>query len=535
MDAMNYLDDFRKTFKSPHTLYPHQEYAIGFLEYLRRRGVNFSGLFMEMGTGKTKTIISWFDYLYKIEQVESILILCPLTVITTWVDEFKIHAPHLFKFVKIAIGSKEERLNIFNEKQIEIPVSEDENLINEYPEKDQYPRIKTRKAPKIVITNYETIRVLFKKKDTKSLNTAVKWVPEMMILDESTRIKNLKALLTQICLIMSPMIDYKYLLSGKPITRNPFDIYAQMRFLHKNILEGRSYTSFKKKVAITQWTGTYEKVLLWRNLDWLKEKIEDIAVVLDKKSAGIKLPEKVYSKRRGYLTEDQYKAYKLVAKKNLLWVEEQGEHLLLNNLLTKMTKLMQITSGFAYYDDGTKTTKYENSAKIMILKDIIDEIDDDEQIIIWCLFKEELYNICALLNDLNIVYEKIHGGISDEERKDSLNHFKNGNSRVLVAQVASACYGLNLNNARYAIYFTNTFNFEHRIQSEDRIHRIGQEKTCYYIDIVISDTIDEMIIANHMIKKDLMNNSLPDPAKIDQVKEGLISEIKDHLEEVTNE
>ncbi len=491
----------KDTLESPFPLYNQQIYALNFMHSKMKRGIYYAGLFMEMGTGKTKVMITWVDYLFKTKKVDYLLVWCPLSVINSWMDEIKKHAPHLEMYLDVAVGTKAQKLAAFNQRTYDF---------------------------KILITNYESMLSLFKLNTFKSLNTEVRQSPNITILDESTRIKNYAAKTTKTMQVFSKFTQYKYILTGKPITRNPFDIYTQLRFLDSRIFK-KSYTAFKKRYAVTLWNGTYEQVLEWRNLDELKNIISDNAVVLDKQSMDIKLPEKVYIDKRNPMPDEQFEAYKLAVKENLIWIKEQKDKVIISNLLTKLIKLQQISSGFIYYMDSTnrKIVQFKHAAKLLMLRDIMEDLADDEQVIIWCLFTHEMKMIATLMSDLKICSSTLMGEMSSEIRDASIKSFKNGEARVLIAQVASGCYGLNLMNARYAIYYTNTFNYEQRIQSEDRIHRIGQDKTCYYINLISADSVDELVLLNHKLKKQLIDESIPESRQADELIDSTIEHFKE--------
>ena len=86
------------------------------------------------------------------------------------------------------------------------------------------------------------------------------------------------------------------------------------------------------------------------------------------------------------------------------------------------------------------------------------------------------------------------GDTDDKQRKENIQEFMHGRPKFFVANPATAGFGLNLQVANTVIYYSNSYNLEHRLQSEDRCHRIGQKKNVTYIDLVCPDTIDEKIL-----------------------------------------
>jgi len=126
--------------------------------------------------------------------------------------------------------------------------------------------------------------------------------------------------------------------------------------------------------------------------------------------------------------------------------------------------------------------------------------DVDGQFTVWAQFREELRAIAAALAAAKITYAEYHGGISTKDRETAVDAFQSGKARAFVGHPAAAGVGLTLTAAQTAIYFSNGFSLEQRIQSEDRCHRKGTRTNIVYIDLVAENTIDESI-ASALVKK----------------------------------
>ena len=88
-----------------------------------------------------------------------------------------------------------------------------------------------------------------------------------------------------------------------------------------------------------------------------------------------------------------------------------------------------------------------------------------------------------------------YGAVSSEKRTEAIERFQNDpKCRFFVANPATGGLGITLTAASIVVYYSNSYNAEHRVQSEDRSHRIGQEKKVTYIDFVAPKTIDEKIL-----------------------------------------
>ena len=130
------------------------------------------------------------------------------------------------------------------------------------------------------------------------------------------------------------------------------------------------------------------------------------------------------------------------------------------------------------------------------LLDVLDEVEG--KVIIWANY---VYNIKQIKSALEERYGKdsvvsIFGEVDVEGRKDAVNNFQlNDRCRFLVGNPATGGYGLTLTAARYVVYFSNSYNLEVRWQSEDRAHRIGQKDKVTYIDLMVPESLDVMIMS----------------------------------------
>jgi SNF2 family DNA or RNA helicase len=150
------------------------------------------------------------------------------------------------------------------------------------------------------------------------------------------------------------------------------------------------------------------------------------------------------------------------------------------------TALQQIVSGF-WNRNGKEFIRLPHK-RIETLKTVIGSIPENEKIIIWCKYVESIKQIAEALGYCALYY----GGLSEKQRDEQLQLFRNS-ARFLVATQATGGHGLTLNEAYYHIFYENEFKYSHRVQAEDRSHRIGQTEHVTYIDIVSNSGIDRRI------------------------------------------
>jgi SNF2 family DNA or RNA helicase len=176
--------------------------------------------------------------------------------------------------------------------------------------------------------------------------------------------------------------------------------------------------------------------------------------------------------------------------------------------ITRLLRLQQITCGWFPQEEPVQID--EKNPRIETLKDILSDIEG--KVIIWARFRADLRAIEAALTGLCVAY---HGGVSNDARTHAVDAFQNDPKiRYFVGQPQSGGIGLTLTAATYAIYYSNSFDLETRLQSEDRCHRIGTKSNVTYIDIEANKTIDKKIIKALRTKKNLADIITRDPKSI---------------------
>jgi len=391
-------------------------------------------LFCEMGTGKTQAIINTFQYLKEHKLVNKCLIIAPLSVIETWIEEIEINSN--YKCIPI-IGTKKQREKIIK------------NLTFDF-----------------YLINYEGMLTL---KDY-NFNQF-----EMVVLDESSKIKNHQAKRTKIIIDKFRYTPYKYILSGTPITQSPLDIYPQFKFLDEDILGYKSFYSFRNRYAIMGGYGGYE-IVGYKNLAELKARIANYSIQL-KKEDCVELPEKIYEKRILEMSKELKEQYYQM-KEDLYLQINKDEALTASIILTKILRLQQILAGFYLK---------ENNNKLIELKSLVEEnLGNGNQIIIWCRFIDSIKLISKTFQ--NIPHSILYGDV--ENRQEQINAFQEGKHKIFIGQIATGGLGINLTKGNIVIYYENTFSLQDRIQSEARAHRIGQQKKVTYVDLLYRDSLD---------------------------------------------
>ena len=430
-------------------------------------------LLMDMGTGKTKVDIDTMAYCFERRKIDFALIIAPKGVIRNWVPEIKTHLPDRI----------DREIVVWKPGLTKTYKEELNNLYTISP---------TRKL-KFLLMNIEAFST---KKGVEVAELFVKKFSVFMTVDESTTIKNRQAKRTKAVCSVGRGAVMRRILTGSPVTKSPMDLYSQMDFLSPKILGFKSYYAFQGRYAVVQRRSmgahSFNQILGFQRLDELTEKLESHSFRVRKEDC-LDLPDKVYMKREVELTPEQSDAY--VQMKNLALARlENGDLSTTQNVLTQIMRLQQICLGSLTDDDGTVHPLKSNRKAALL--DICDEIQG--KAIIWATWTQDIRAIAEALRDRFSVQAvaTLHGETPDSDRQEIVETFQDRQSelRFIVGHPKTGGYGLTLTAANTVIYYSNSYDLELRLQSEDRAHRIGQENKVTYIDLISPKTIDEKIV-----------------------------------------
>jgi SNF2 family DNA or RNA helicase len=243
------------------------------------------------------------------------------------------------------------------------------------------------------------------------------------------------------------------------------------------------------------------QIVGYKNLGQLQKIVKTFSSQVLKEEC-LDLPEKIYKKHIVELTDEQYDLYNTLRNEAMVTLDS-GESLEVTNALALVTKLHQVSCGQLKLEDGSYKSIPNN--RIDALLSILE--DYKGKVIIWANYRQTLIDLVEALQETYGPESTApyFGGVSDSARKDAITNFQDMNHplRFFVANPQSAGYGLTLTAAHLVIYYSNGYSLEHRLQSEDRAHRIGQTNKVTYIDIVTPDTIDERIFKILRDKKNI--------------------------------
>jgi SNF2 family DNA or RNA helicase len=451
--------------------------------YVARNKRGFYNSF-EMGLGKT----CWALAMSSLWASKRVLIVAPKSVCRVWGREWEVcfSYPRPFAFCLLDEGSVADRR---------------EKLVN--------VGINSSAWPVICALNYEVLHDL--------ADAVATFRPDLIVFDESQRIKSEKALVTKAAIRAADLADKVLLLSGTPIGNEGVgDLYSQLRTLGQDVMP-EAYWNFVSRYAELQsvnvgarsiWkiVGLQDPIGLAQRLDpiWYRATKE---LCLD-------LPPKVYEVVKLQLPPDVMHLYRSV--------EKDGEAILGNPLSLSSQRVVdirlhQIAGGFRpEYSpfveeedvaEDINASRYTMlplpSVKLEWLKTFAQDTLKDNSTsrsLIFCRYNAEgrriLEELGSILGEGKTVF--ICGETSNElieEYKDSFNSRNPEGIQVLVCQIQKMALGQNLQAADFVVFYSNSWSYINRVQAEDRAHRIGREGAVTIIDLICEKTIDVEIQA----------------------------------------
>jgi len=440
--------------------------------------------FMEMGTGKTKVLIDNMSMLYDKGKIDGALIIAPKGVVKTWYEqEIPTHLPKHIENVTVLWQSN----------------------INKTQQEKLESLFKIETTLHILVMNVEALST------EKGVKFAQKFLDShktLIAIDESTTIKTPTAKRTKNIISLGKHAKYRRIMTGSPVTKNPLDLYTQCEFLDPYLLDFASYYAFRNRYA--EMTTMHVRgrsiqvVKEFRHLDELSDSLKSFSYRVLKKDC-LDLPPKNWTKRYISLTKEQEKIYEQMKKHALAMLN--GKVTTTVTVLTQLMRLQQITCGHFVADDGT-TQEVKNNR----MQELLDVLEQTEgKAIIWCHWQKDAKSIIE-----QIEKEYGPGSVVDyygltpqDERQDNIRKFQSDpRCRFLVGTPSTGGYGITLTAANTVIYYSNGYDLEKRLQSEDRAHRIGQKENVTYIDIICEDTVDEKIVKSLQDKVNIASEVL---------------------------
>lgn len=465
------------------TLHPYQKVAA-------TNAINSKAyaLFMAPGTGKTPVAIAKSDYVSC--QIHSssnrparILILAPKNVRQNWIREYSKfsrvrHVCHILQ------GSNEI------ERNYRLAASLLDDSVHS----------------QVVVSGYDAAVAT-------PLIKAVEW--DLIVVDESHNVANPSTQRTKFLLSLRNSSQHRLILTGTPVRNTPFDLYSQLEFLGEGLSGFESFTAFKNFFGVWRTVpGKGIRVLQeLNNIPLLQERLAKYAFVISKEEALPHLPKKYYDTLNCTLSKQQFDVYKQVAEDLQGRIDDIdiADAVSVNNILTQMLRLAQITSGYAVTDESGLYRFDPNPKLEMLIEAIKDHLEEspDSKIQIWCAFKENVKQLAYRLNNIEAISTvTFTGDTSDDVRLDAEYKFNcDPSTKVFIGTARAGGVGLNLvgfdsnnpdaysTNCDWVVYFSKNWSSTDYVQSQDRAHRANTRVQVRVTSLEVAGSIDEEISA----------------------------------------
>jgi SNF2 family DNA or RNA helicase len=454
------------------SLMNHQKEAIAKLLPSR-----LGALFMEMGLGKTLTALKLISL--RLHKIDKVIYFAPCTLLETVKQQILKHTDLTLSDIYIFSSATNEKTVNHN------------SLI-------YLCGIESMSSSRRIIL---TINKLITDKS-------------FVIVDESSYIKGYKAWRTTRIIEYSSISRYRLIMTGTPLTQGVVDLFSQMGFLSYKILGYRSFYSFAAN-HLEYSTKYKNQIVKVHNTEQLAAKIAPYTYQVTKKEC-LDLPDKLFSTYYFDMTKEQYALYQQ-AKEEIIYNSfyDSNDYLESSYIIFQLfTTLQTITSGFwnrnlilagkfgvqnsyqhllKIYGKQQEFIEIKHN-RINSLLSVINKIGYKEKIIIWCKFNYDIEQIQQTLvekynaDSVSLYY----GKLNLKERNREIEKFRK-ESKFLVATTKTGGHGLTLNESSYVIFYNNSFKYSERLQAEDRNHRLGQDQSISYIDLICNNSIDEKI------------------------------------------
>jgi len=448
------------------TLTEHQERAI-------RKGWPHAGfaLFHVMGAGKTVSTIAIANLRRAHRLIDQLLVIAPTSVKGVWSKEYERYSNMTQELYVLDAGKT-------------------------IPKKfDDFP---------IAVVGLESLS------QGTGFDKAKEFIGRgrtMVVIDESSGIKNHDAGRTQKAWELGEDAAFRLILTGTNVTQGIQDLFAQMYFVDPSIVGELSFYSFRNKYCVM---GGFEqrKVVGYNNIEHLFNRIRPFCDVVRKKDMK-GLPEKNYQIRKVQASAEQVRMCKELAKEMKTMLGDKS--ISVQNTLEALLRFQQIAGGFDPDGEPLPT-----NPKMTELLNVLEEFDG--KAIIWARYLPEVAAITTAIDKRwpgSVL--SLYGAIDSSCRQPMVDEFQSDdNKRFFVVNQATGAKGLTLTAATLAIYYSNTFSWEDRSQSEDRCHRMGQQYPVTYIDLVSNLKVDTLVTSALALKKDV-SGYVNDTLRIDDL------------------
>ena len=443
--------------REPNLTLKHEAFSYQLEAVNAVKDLSYAAIFHEQGLGKTKVAIDLIVHWLSQRQLDTALIVVKKGLLDNWQREL---ASHSQLNPRILTTNRNSNFYVFNS------------------------------PARVMLAHYEAVRA---EKERMILFLRTRNVG--VILDESTKIKNPEAALTQTFLDLAPLFTRRVIMSGTPVSNRPYDIWSQIKFLDDGASLGADFSEFKRSTNLsndlTDLGGRQQTLEI--QLDGIYRSISGFSVRETKASAEITLPDKIVHSVVTEWEPRQLDLYRQI-RESLRAIIFQDGRLMADEsdvVLKRLLRLVQVTSNPNLIDASYRI----EPGKLETLLELVSAIvKAGEKCIVWTSFVDNVQWLSRILRPYNP--ELVHGRLSTREQTDAIRSFlESPNAKVFIATPGSAKEGLTLTVANHVIFYDRLFSLDDYLQAQDRIHRISQDRVCHVHNLIMRDSIDEWVEA----------------------------------------
>lgn len=476
---------------------PPKDYQLKLFTHARRM-TNIALSPVALGTGKSKMTIDIAADKFLRDEIDILIVIAPNGVHRQWINTaIPTHLPESVKWVG-AVWK---------------PTRKTPKEIMETPRGARKLRVLT--------FNVESLSAEGGKA-AKELRKLMATGRAMLVMDESSRIKNPRAQRTKAIVKLRALAAVRVILTGTPVTKGMEDFYTQYEFLDPAIIGMTNYYAFRNRycVMMPAYRGAgvgAVKITGYKNQEELIRKIAPVSFMIGPEVLGLREPR--YERFEVEPTAEQTQIYRMLKE---MLIEDLRDKKIVTpaNAAVRILRMQQVLCG-RYYErvevEGEEEV-YAQEPRIIpsnrpeALLALLEQ--HDGQAVIWARFKEDIDDIVAAAGTVGrvTIYD---GRTDDRDREIAVESFKRGEIDYFVANPAAGGTGVDgLQVCQNAFYYSNSYNAEHRWQSEGRTYRLGQQGSPLYVDLVVPNSVDTMILDNLKAKRDLGKAIMDNPAML---------------------
>lgn len=401
----------------------------------------------DMGTGKTISAAWASDYLLTKGIIKRVLVVCPLSIMkAAWQSDLFKSLMH--RRVDIAHGTREKRIAVINSDA------------------------------EFVIINYDGVEIVQKELKKGGF--------DLVICDEASFLKNSKTNRYKAIQGILEPDTWLWLMTGTPAAQSPLDAYGLAKLVRPS--------------GVPQYFGGWRDMVMTKVTQFkyvprkdAKDKVFEALqpAIRFTKDECLDLPDILYTTREVPLTSQQERYYKTLKKE--MMIVAGGEGITAQNAATNLNKLLQISGGAVYTDNG-ETVEFDVTNRLNELLDVVNE--SSHKVLVFVPFRHTIELLAEFLTKENISCDVVHGGVPANKRADIFAKFQmDPDPRVLVIQPQAASHGVTLHAANTVVWWSPITSYETYAQANARVHRKGQRNQCLVVRLQGSPVEEKLYTA----------------------------------------